>query len=151
MNSATPRLIGTAIAIAITAVYSVPHTNGSAPKILSAADHRVEVKNCSPNAGHARLVMTSAIIPRISSTRPAAAITSTLNARSAYCLWPRSSASCIAIASGHLDLVELRDGLVGEPLGQRREVQALELRLPVGDQVLDERLEGGALGVIGLL
>src|SRR5215470_14460056 len=95
--------------------------------------------------------MITAIMPRIRSTRPAAATVNPLNARSAYCLWPRSSASCIAIPSGYLDLVELRDGLVGEPLGQRREVQALELRLALGDQVLDERLERGALGVIGLL
>src|SRR3954464_2205423 len=151
MNSATPTLIGRAIAIAITAVYSVPHTNGSAPNTWSAADHRVDVKNCAPNAGHARRVMTSAIMPRISSTRPAAATASPLNARSAYCLWPRSSASCIAISSGHLDLVELGDRLVGEPLGQRREVERLELGLAIADQELEVRLERGALGVVGLL
>src|SRR4051812_8262248 len=151
MNSATPRLTGTASTIAISAGYSVPHTNGSAPNTWSAADHRVELKNCAPNAGHARRVMTSAIMPRISSTRPAAATTSTLNARSACCLWPRSSARCIAISSGHLDLVELGDRLVGQALGQRREVEPLELGLAVADEELEVRLERGALGVIGLL
>src|ERR1051326_8074297 len=154
MNSATPRLTGTASASAIAAVYSVPHTNGSAPKMSSAGDHRVEVKNALPNAGHARRVMTTAIMPRIRSTSPAAAIARPRKARSAYCRWPRSSDSCIVMppgCSGHLDLVELRDRLVGQALGQRREVELLGQLLSVREHVAEEVLERGALGLVGLL
>src|SRR5262249_50714682 len=49
------------------------------------------------------------------------------------------------------DLVELCDCLVRQALGQRREVEPLERGLSVGHQVAEIRLEGGALGVIGLL
>ena len=48
MNSATPRLIGTAIARAMTAVNAVPQMKGSAPKALSAGDQRVLVKKPRP-------------------------------------------------------------------------------------------------------
>ena len=85
MNSATPRLIGTATRMAIAAVKAVPQMNASAPNWSSGGDQRREVRNRRPmswNTGSERRVMVTAMSPRMSSTIPAAAAVSRANARS---------------------------------------------------------------------
>ena len=94
MNSATPRLIGTAITIAIAAVKAVPQMKGSAPNTESGGDQRVVVKNfdpISPNTGSARRVIVMAMSPRINRTRPAAPAVILAKARSLYSRDPRRS------------------------------------------------------------
>ena len=85
MNSATPRLMGTAITSAMVAVKTVPQMNGSAPNNESGGDHRLVVKKPSPiswNTGSERRVMVMAMRPRITSTRPAAPAVILAKARS---------------------------------------------------------------------
>ena len=60
MNSATPKLMGTAITMAMVAVKTVPQMKGSAPNKSSGGDQRLVVKNPNPiswNTGSERRVM----------------------------------------------------------------------------------------------
>src|SRR4051812_22632177 len=94
MNSATPSDTGTASTSAITAVNSVPKMNGSAPKMPSGADHRLDEKNSGPislTTGTARFVITIAMRPSATSTSIAAPTDSQRNARSGVSPRPTST------------------------------------------------------------
>ena len=167
MYSAMPRLNGTANVNAIVADRIVPKMNCSAPNWFLFGSHFWLVRKLRKpswrNAGHALLSVVYAMSASTARTMSPAPSASALKTRSAQTppvfavVFPFANAdgarsvTCSTLRRWNLQLTQLRFGLLAQRLGKLRIVVRLREALPVGEEVLQERLERVALVLVGLV
>src|ERR1700730_4561945 len=159
MNSAMPRLSGTANAIAIADDTSVPKMKASAPNCAPFGFQRslvTKLKPCSRNAGHALLVVVYAINPKTTSTSSPATRATTRNARSLQMSPPlgRSVAATPVMRvtlRRDLELAQLCVRLLLQGVRQLGVVGGLGEVLGVVQHEREEVLQRLALHLVGLL
>src|SRR5215212_1000359 len=141
-----PRLTGTASTMAMVALTSVPTMKPRAPNTSALGAQRDSVNHSRPmsrNAGHARLVVVTAMRARTARTRPAATTATVRKPRSAAppLPWSVRGALAMSLVRSRLHGRQLGQRLLAQPVGQRGVIDAGSLVLTVGQDVAEEGLE----------